>query len=76
MNNYQFLVLEREQGRYDEYVRRGLISTSIDWWMKVYQYHVDHPDESTWSVANSLDVSQKHVRNIYAYMEAGEKREY
>lgn len=24
MNNYQFLVLEREQGQYDEYVRREI----------------------------------------------------
>ena len=25
MNNYQFLVSEREQGRFGEYMRRGLI---------------------------------------------------
>ena len=74
MNNYQFLLLEREQGRYDEYMRRGLISFNLERWMEVYQYHIDHPDASTWLVANSLEISQKHVRNIYAFMEIGEKR--
>ena len=73
MNNYQFLLSEREQGRYDEYIRRGLMSVSIDRWLEVYQYHVDHPNASTWIVANTLEISQKHVRNIYAFMEAEEK---
>ena len=75
MNTYQFLLSEREQGRYDEYMRRGLMSVTIDWWMNVYQYHIDHPDASTWLVANSLEISQKHVRNIYAFMETGDIRE-
>ena len=76
MNNYHFLVSEREHGRYNEYMRRGLISANISWWLDVYQYHLDHPDASTWSVANSFDVSQTHVRNIYNYMESGEKSEH
>ena len=55
MNNYQFLLSEREQGRYDEYMSRGLISFNLERWMEVYQFHVDHPDASTWLVANSLE---------------------
>ena len=74
MNNYQFLVSEREQGRYDEYMRRGLIGLNLSMWMEVYQYHLEHPEASTWFVANTFDISQKHVRNIYSYMEAGEKQ--
>lgn len=76
MNNYQFLVSEREQGRYDEYMRRGLISVNLDRWMDVYKYHIDNPDESTWLVANTLEISQTHVRNIYNFMESGEKNEH
>ena len=76
MNNYHFLVFEREQGRYDEYMRRGLISVNIDMWMDVYQFHIDHPNASTWLVANSLEINQTHVRNIYNFMEGGEKNEH
>ena len=76
MNNYQFLLSEREQGRYDEYMRRGLISANLNWWLDAYQYHLDHPDASTWLVANSLEISQTHVRNIYNFMEDGEKSEH
>ena len=32
-----------------------------------------HPEASTWFVANTFEISQKHVRNIYSYMEDGEK---
>ena len=73
MNNHQFLVSEREQGRYDEYMRRGLIGLNLNEWMEVYQYHLEHPEASTWLVANTFNISQKHVRNIYSYMEDGEK---
>ena len=73
MNNYQFLILEREQGRYDENVRRGLIGLNLNEWMEVYQYHLEHPEASTWDVANLFNISQKHVRNIYSYMVDGEK---
>ena len=74
MNNYQFLVSEREQGRFGEYMRRGLIGLNLSMWMEVYQYHLEHPEVSTWFVANTFEISQKHVRNIYSYMEAGEKQ--
>ena len=73
MNNYQFLVSEREQGRFDEYMRRGLISSNLFTWMDVYTFHLLHPKVSTWFVANTFGIDQKHVRNIYAYMESGEK---
>ncbi len=73
MNNYQFLVSEREQGRFDEYMHRGLISSNLFMWMEVYDYHLLHPKVSTWFVANTFGIDQKHVRNIYAYMESGEK---
>lgn len=53
MNNHQFLVSEREQGRYDEYMRRGLIGLNLNEWMEVYQYHLEHPEASTWLVAAS-----------------------
>ena len=75
MNNYQFLLSEREQGRYDEYMRRGLISFNLERWMEVYQFHVDHPDASTWLVANSLSSKgekllhkRKMHRKIFAYI--------
>ena len=74
MNNYQFLVSEREQGCFGEYMRRGLIGLNLSMWMEIYQYHLEHPEASTWFVANTFDISQKHVRNIYSYMEAGEKQ--
>ena len=35
MNNYHFLVSEREQGRYDEYMRRGLIGLNLNEWIEV-----------------------------------------
>ena len=73
MNNHQFLVSEREQGRYDEYMRRGLIGLNLNEWIEVYQYHLEHPKASTWDVANSFSISQKHVSNIYSFMEDGEK---
>ena len=42
MNNYQFLVSEREQGRFGEYMRRGLIGLNLNEWIEVYQYHLEH----------------------------------
>ena len=74
MNNYQFLVSEREQGSFDEYMRRGLISTNLLLWLEVYTYPLLHPRASTWFVADTFGIDQKHVRNIYTYMEAGEKK--
>ena len=71
MNNYQFLVSEREQGRFDEYMRRGLISSNLFTWMEVYAYHLLHPKASTWFVANTLGIGQTHVRRIYDFMEDG-----
>ena len=53
MNNYQFLVSEREQGRFGEYMRRGLIGLNLNEWIEVYQYHLEHPEASTWFVANT-----------------------
>ena len=73
MNNYQFLVSEREQGRFDEYMRRGLISSNLFTWMDVYTFHLLHPKASTWFIANELGVGQTHVRRIYEFMEDGEK---
>lgn len=46
MNNYHFLVTEREQGRYDEYMRRGLIGLNLNEWIEEYQYHLEHPEAS------------------------------
>ena len=69
MNNFQFLISERECGRLDEYMRRGLLSTKISRWLEVYQYHIEHPDASTWFIANYFDISQTHVVRIYRYME-------
>ena len=69
MNNYQFLISEREHGKFNEYMRRGLLSTKFFLWLEVYQYHLDHPNASTWYIANYFNISQPHVRRIYAYME-------
>ena len=69
MNNYQFLISERECGRLDEYMRRGLLSTKINRWLEVYQYHLEDKDASTWFVANHFGISQTHVVRIYRYME-------
>ena len=69
MNNYQFLISERECGRLDEYIDRGLLSTKFFLWLEVYQYHLDHPNASTWFVANYFGISQTHVVRIYRYME-------
>ena len=74
MNNYQFLVSEREQGRFDEYMHRGLISSNLFTCMEVYEYHLSHPKASTWFVADKFGIDQKYVRNIYAFMERGEKK--
>ena len=73
MNNYQFLVSEREQGRFDEYMRRGLIGSNLLLWLDVYAFHLMRPTASTWFVANKFNISQAHVRNIYAFMEDGYK---
>jgi hypothetical protein len=54
-------------------MRRGLIGLNLNEWIEVYQYHLEHPEASTWLVANSFNISQKHVRNIYSYMEDGDK---
>lgn len=75
MNNYLFLVSEREHGQYNEYMRRGLISSSLILWLDVYEFHLAHTSASTWFIANKFGISQKHVRNIYAYMESGKKNE-
>ena len=80
MNNYQFLFLEREQGNFNEYLHRGqgnfneylhrgLIGSNLLLWLDVYEFHLTHPKASTWSVANKFHIDQKHVRNIYAFME-------
>ena len=44
MNNYEFLISERECGRLDEYIHRGLLSTKINRWLEVYQYHLEDKD--------------------------------
>jgi len=69
MNNYQFLISERECGKMNEYMRRGLLSTKFFLWLDVYQYHLDNPKASTWFVANYFGISQIHVVRIYRYME-------
>ena len=69
MNNYQFLFFEREQGNFNEYLHRGLIGSNLLLWLDVYEFHLSHPKASTWSVANKFHIDQKHVRNIYAFME-------
>jgi hypothetical protein len=68
MKNYEFLISERECGRLDEYMRRGLLSTKIPRWLEVYQYHLEDKDASTWFVANYFGISQAYVRKIYEYM--------
>ena len=68
MKNYEFLISERECGRLDEYMRRGLLSTKINRWLEVYQYHLEDKDASTWFVANHFGISQAYVRKIYEYM--------
>ena len=73
MNNYQFLFSEREHGQFNEYMRRGLIGSNLFLWLDIYEFHLSHPTASTWTVANEFDIDQKHVRNIYAFMEAGNK---
>jgi hypothetical protein len=73
MTHYQFLVSEREHGNFNEYMRRGLISSNLFLWLEVFEFHLDHPKASTWLIANKFGISQKHVRNIYAYMASGEK---
>ena len=65
MNNYQFLISEREHGRFNEYLRRGLIGSNLLLWLDVYEFHLAHPSASTWFVANEFDISQAHVRKIY-----------
>ena len=69
MKNYEFLISERECGRLDEYIDRGLLSTKIPRWLEVYQYHLANPKASTWFVANYFDISQTHIREIYQFME-------
>ena len=69
MNNYQCLISERECGRLDEYIHRGLLSTKIFRWLEVYQYHLDNPKASTWFIANYFGISQTHIREIYQFME-------
>jgi hypothetical protein len=69
MKNYEFLISERECGRLDEYIDRGLLSTKFFLWLEVYQYHLDHPNASTWYIANYFGISQTHVVRIYRYME-------
>lgn len=54
MNNHQFLVSEREQGRYDEYMRRGLIGLNLNEWIEVYQYHLEYPMPATESLQSVL----------------------
>jgi hypothetical protein len=71
MNNYEFLVSEREHGKFNEYMHRGLISSNLFLWLEVYAYHLVHSSASTWYTANKFGISQKHVRNIYAYLESG-----
>ena len=73
MNNYQFLISEREQGKFYEYLRRGLIGSNLLLWLDIYDFHILHPTASTWFVANEFNVDQKHVRNIYTFMESGNK---
>ena len=74
MNNYQFLVSERDHGNFNEYMRRGLIPSNLFLWLEVYEFHLDHASASTWLIADKFGICQKHVRNIYAYMESGEKK--
>lgn len=73
MNNYLFLISEREHGNFEEYMRRGLIGTNLLLWIEVYAFPLVPPPASTWVVADKFGIDQKHVRNIYAFMEAGEK---
>jgi hypothetical protein len=69
MNNYEFLISEREHGKFNEHMRRGLLSTKISRWLEVYQYHIEHPNASTWFIANYFGISQTHIREIYQFME-------
>ena len=58
---------------FNEYMHRGLISSNLFLWLEVYEFHLSHPSASTWYIANTFGISQKHVRNIYIYLESGEK---
>ena len=68
MNNYEFLISEREHGKFNEYMRRGLLSTKFFLWLEVYQYHLEHPNASTWYIANYFKIDQRQIRRIYKYM--------
>lgn len=74
MNNYQFFRQEEACGRMAEYVRRGFAPIQLNQWADIYQFHLEHPHASTWTVANTLGVGQTHVRRIYDFMEYGEKK--
>ena len=50
-------------------MHRGLIGSNLLLWLDVYEFHLSHPKASTWSVANKFHIDQKHVRNIYVFME-------
>ena len=74
MNNHQFIRQEMESGRFAEYVRRGLAPIQLEQWADIYQFHLEHPNASTWMIANTFGVGQTHVRRIYDFMEDGEKK--
>ena len=74
MNNYLFLISEREHGNFNEYLHRGLIGSNLLLWLDIYEFHRTNPTASTWDVANEFGVGQTHVRRIYEFMEDGDKK--
>ena len=73
LNNYQFFRQEQACGRMAEYVRRGFVPIQLNQWADIYQFHIEHPKASTWTVANKFGVSQTHLRRMYEFLEDGEK---
>ena len=65
---YEFLLEKQENGELEILFSMGLNRAKILQMMKIYAYHLSHPNASQWDVCLELDVSKKTVWNTYRFM--------
>lgn len=62
---YEYLLEKQATGELEILFSLGLNRAKINQMMKIYAYHLAHPQASQWGVCIELDVSKKTVWNAY-----------